>query len=198
MNGPAENVEPSAERGLRRRPPRLLLVAGAVALVAVTYVGWVYTRPAPFAEPVAQPQQCIVARDGGFVTHGTVTLRNESDEPVELLTLSLDDADGILLSGVPSLVPVRDVLVGNQTGYPPRATGAGDGIELGRASPIVHGEIPPTSTAGTMNLVVGLSPVPGRRETSFSSLRITYKDGWRTRTWRSRSPVRVVTAGDSC
>ena len=198
MIGAADDVEPSAGRGLRRRLPRALLVVGVVVLAVLGYLGRVYTRPAPFAEPVAQSQQCIVAPDGGFVTHGSVSLANETDEPVELLTLDLENAEGILPTGVPMLVPVRDVLVGNQTGYPPRAPEAADGIDLARGSPIVHGEIPPASTAGTMNLVVGLNVVPGRREASFSSLEITYRDGWRTRTWRSRTPVRVVTDRAAC
>jgi hypothetical protein len=200
MDGPAEHVASSADRGVRRRLPRLLPVSLVIAVLVVGYGVWAYTRPAALKEPGQQAAQCVAAKDGGFVTHGTMTIRNTSDHPVEILTLQLKDARGVLITGVPMLVPIRDVVVGNQAGYPPRAANAAaDGIELGRQLAVVHGTVPPASGTGDQfNLVVGLSLMSGQQNPSFSSLEMTYKDGRRTRTWNSNTPLQVVTDRDRC
>jgi hypothetical protein len=159
----------------------------------------VLTRPAPLEERVGQTTECIAVPPSSFVTHGTLTIRNRSDHPIEIVGLRLDDARGILQTGVPMLVPMRSVPLGNEAGYPPKAVNAvADGINLGQGRPIIHGIVPPASTGGTINLVVGLSLTGVPPDASFSSLVLEYKDGWRTRTWHSKTSLSVVTTRKKC
>jgi hypothetical protein len=198
MSGATAFTEPPEDQGVSRRLAVALAVVVTLVAVAGAAAVWVYSRPAPLAEAVPGLPECFPAPDSEYATYGTLTIENRSDEPIKIRQLKIIDPRGVIITGVPMLVPMIQETIGNQPGYPPTSGTDRPGLAWAAQQAVVNGMVPPAATAGLRNVVVGVRLFPNVPDPSFSGIELVYEAGWRTHTWRSETPVVVRTTGSTC